>query len=171
MRWDRLFDELEGQVDHEHARARDALVEELREGEWSQVSWTDLLSAGSEVEVVVRDVGPVLGTVRFANRQVIHLTSASAEHIVAAAAVVLASGGRRPSATSAVLESLGWGHVLRSAGEDVLRFSLAGGQFVEGRLDAVGADFVRITTGQDRHGDRSARLLPFSAIRMVTVST
>ncbi|HSI26857.1 MAG TPA: hypothetical protein VK948_05545 [Aeromicrobium sp.] len=171
MRWDRLFDELEGQVEHEHARARDALVEELREGEWSQVSWTDLLSEGSAVEVVVRDVGPVRGKVRFANRQVIHLTSESAEHIVATAAVAWACGGNRPAAPSAVLESLGWGHVLRSAGEDVLRLSLAGGQSVEGRLDVVGANFVRIVAGPDGPEKRPARLVPFAAIRMLTVPT
>jgi hypothetical protein len=171
VRWDRLFDELEGQVEHEHARVRDALVEELREGEWSEVSWTDLFPEGSDVEVVVREVGPVRGTVRFANRQVLHLKSASAEHVVATPAVVWASGGHRPAAASAVLGSLGWGHVLRSAGEDVVRLSLAEGQSVEGRIDVVGADFVRIATGPGGQDRRSARLVPFSAIRMLTVSS
>lgn len=171
MRWDRLFDELEGQVEHEHARERDALVEDLREGEWSQVSWTDLMPDGSEAELVVQGVGPVRGTVRFANRQVIHLTSAGVEHIVATDAVAWASGGRRPSASLPVVESLGWGHVLRSLREDVLRFSLAGGQSVEGRVDVVGADFVRVTTGPDAPEVRAARLVPFAAIRMLTVPT
>lgn len=170
VRWDRLFDDLEGQVEHEHARERDALVDELREGEWSQICWVDLMLAGSDVEVVVRDVGAVRGSLRFANRQVLQVESAGTEHVIATTAVVWASGERRPTASASALQSLGWGHVLRSSSDDVLRFRLCGGHSVDGRVDVVGADFVRVTTGADGQAHAN-RLLPFSAIRMVTVLT
>jgi hypothetical protein len=165
VRWERLFDELEGNLEHEAVLERDALVEELREGEWSQVSWTQLLRRESLVELQVRDVGPVRGTVRFANRTVIHVASQTTEHVVAVRAVAAASGEQRPGPPPLdALSGLGWGHVLRNAevGTD-LRFDLAGGHVIEGTIHVVGADFVRLTTVG------GSRVVPFAAIRMMTV--
>lgn len=167
MRWERLFEELEGSLEHEDVLERDALVEELREGEWSQVSWTQLLRRASMVELQVRDIGPVRGTVRFANRNVVHVVSATTEHVVAVRAVIAASGKERPGPPPLdALSGLGWGHVLRNAevGTD-LRFDLAGGHIIEGTIDVVGADFVRLTTVG------GSRVVPFAAILMMTVVT
>lgn len=165
MRWQRLFEELEGQVEHEHARERDALVDELREGEWSQIAWTHLLADGTEVDVVVLDVGPLRGTVQFANPNVIHLASPTAEHVIATSAVVSTSAEGRPATVSPVLASLGWAHVLRSVPQEPVRFALVGGQWLDGHVDVVGADFVRLRTAGG-----AVRLLPFSALRMMTTT-
>lgn len=164
MRWERLFDELEGQIEHQHLLERDALVAELREGEWAQVSWTQVLVEGAGVEVHVRDVGPVRGTVTFANSHVIGIRSTTAEHAVSVRAVVSVSAGGRPGASPPLVDALGWAHLLRSAEDGFLRFVLAGGLSVDGRVDVVGRDFVRVRTEIG-----TVRLVPFDAIRMMTV--
>lgn len=168
MRWDRLFGELEGYAEHLQLEDRDELVSELREGAWAERSWIDTLAGGDvEAELSVRDFGALIGRVRWANEQVIHLETSSAMRVIAAAAVQWArTEGRSPGLDrESVAARLGWGPVFREAQDeaDVVRLTLRGGEVVEGSVSAVGADFVRIATASGRHRD-----VPTSAIRVAT---
>ena len=85
MRWDRLFADLEGQAADLELEDRDALVSELREGEWAETSWRDL--AGGHVVLEVVGLGRVEGEARLVNEAVVHLASERVEHVVASSAV------------------------------------------------------------------------------------
>ncbi len=71
MRWDRLFADLEGQAADLELEERDALVSELREGEWAETSWRDLVGGHVVLEVV--GLGRVEGEARLVNETVVHL--------------------------------------------------------------------------------------------------
>lgn len=168
MRWDRLFDELEGHVRHAELVERDALVADLREGEWAERSWIDgLADTSPTVELSVLDVGVMTGTVRWATTSVIHVQSASAHHLIAAAAVQWVRGADRSPglARDSVRARLGWGPVLREAQDerDLLAVTLVGGMVLEGRVTAVGRDFVRLGSDSVRERD-----IPTDAVRVVT---
>ena len=168
MRWERLFGELEGYAEHLRLEERDALVTDLREGEWAERSWIDTLAGGDvDAEIAVRDVGVVAGRLRMANDQVVHLETPTAMHVVAAPAVQWARGEMRAPGLDreSVAAKLGWGPVFREALDegDMVRLTLAGGLGLEGVVSAVGADFVRITSVAGRHRD-----VPTSAIHLAT---
>ena len=166
MRWDRLFAELEGQADDLELEERDALVAELRDGEWAETSWRDLL--GGYVVMQVAGLGRVEGEAHLVNEQVVHLTSERAEHVVASAAVLeVIAGERRAPTPTAVTSRLGWGHLLRAARDDGDRtlFTRTDGTTVDGTVDVVGRDFVTVTTGAGR-----TRTVPFVALAALTLS-
>lgn len=167
MRWERLFGELEGYAEHVRLAERDALVAELREGEWAERSWLDLLGEGTEAEISVRDVGTLSGQVRLANEHVVHLEAASAVQVVAASAVQWSRGVDRSVgvAPDSVAARLGWGPVFREARDegDVVRLTLVGGLTLEGTVTAVGRDFVRLAPASGRPRD-----VPTAALVMAT---
>ena len=166
MRWDRLFADLEGQAADLELEERDALVSELRDGEWAETSWRDLV--GGHVVLEVAGLGRVEGEARLVNEHVVHLTLERAEHVVAGAAVLdVIAGGRRAPAPTAVTSRLGWGHVLRAARDDGDRTILTrmDGTAVDGTIDVVGRDFVTMTTGAGR-----TRTVPFAALAALTLS-
>ena len=168
MRWERLFGELEGYAEHLRLEERDALVTDLREGEWAERSWIDGLAGGDvEAEIAVSDVGVLAGRVRMANDLVLHLETPSAVHVVAASAVQWVRGVGRGSGLDreSVAARLGWGPVFREAQDDgdQLRLTLAGGAVIEGSVSAVGADFVRIAAAAGRHRD-----VPTAAVVVAT---
>jgi hypothetical protein len=156
MRWERLFDELEGHAEHAHTEERDALVADLREGEWAARSWIDGLQDAPAAELEVADVGVLHGRVRLANALLIHLESASADHVISTHAVRWTRGVTRGPGLvpGSVAARLGWGHLLREmqADDDLVRLALVGGLVIEGRINAVGSDFVRVNSrsGTDR---------------------
>ena len=168
MRWERLFGELEGYAEHVRLEERDALVTDLREGEWAERSWIDGLAGGDvEAEIAVRDVGVLAGRVRMANDVVLHVETPSAVHVVAASAVQWVRGdGRGPGLDrESVAAKLGWGPVFREAQDDgdQLRLTLADGAVIVGSVSAVGADFVRIAVPAGRHRD-----VPMAAVVVAT---
>jgi hypothetical protein len=168
MRWERLFGELEGHVEHAHIEERDALVAELREGEWAARSWLDGLQAAEDVDVDVRDVGVLTGRVRFANSVLIQLAAAAADHVIAADAVRWTRGGNRSRGIEpdSVASRLGWGHIFRELQDeaDLVRVTLVDALVLEGRITVVGQDFVRLSPGSGRSRD-----VPMRALRAVTV--
>lgn len=168
MRWERLFGELEGQAEHAHLEERDALVADLREGEWAARSWLDGLHGSGEIDVEVSDVGLLVGRVRLANATLIHLEGSTSDHLIATDAVRWVRGGTRAAglAGGSVSSRLGWGHVLREmqADNDEIRATLVGGLLVEGSVVVVGKDFVRVAPASGRDRD-----VPTSALRAVTV--
>jgi hypothetical protein len=170
MRWDRLFGELEGYAEHVRIEERDALVADLREGEWAERGWLDGLTDDTmPVEICVRDVGVLPGRVRSASERLIRLESTTANHVIAVSAVQWVRGADRSPGLrrESVQAQLGWGPVFREAHDerDALTMTLAGGLVLEGTVAAVGRDFVRLTT---RSGPQ--RDVPTRVIRVVTFS-
>ena len=166
MRWDRLFADLEGQAADLELEERDALVTELRDGEWAETSWRDL--AGGDVVLDVVGLGRVEGETRLVNETVIHLESERMEHVVATSAVLeVVATERRASAPTTVTARLGWGHVLRAARDDGdrARLTRTDGASVEGTIDVVGRDFVTVTSSSG-----GTRRVPFAAIAALTLS-
>ena len=152
MRWERLFTELEAQSADLEMQERDALVDELRDGEWAETSWRSLL--GGAVTVDVLGVGRIAGECVLVNEHVLQLRSERAEHVISSDAVVaVISSERRADPPSAVSAALGWGHVfraLRDEGEPVRLRAVDGATF-DGTVEVVGADFVRIREESGRH--------------------
>src|SRR5689334_7053413 len=112
MRWERLFGELEGYAEHLRLEERDALVSDLREGEWAERSWFDTLAGGAvEAELAAQDVGVLSGLVRMANAFVIHLVTPTAMQVVASSAVQWVRTDGRPVGLDrdSVAAELGWG--------------------------------------------------------------
>lgn len=167
VRWDRLFDDLEGQADELEREERDALVDELRDGTWAETGWRQLL--GGRVALEVLGGARVEGEVTLANDQVVQISGERGDHVVSAGAVlVVHASGRRADDPGRVAASLGWGHVfraLRDAGEEVV-VRLVDGSSREGTVVAVGGDFVRLATPSGRGQD-----LVWTAIVMVSGRT
>lgn len=166
MRWDRLFADLEGQAADLELQERDALVAELRDGEWAETSWRDL--AGGHVVLDVDGLGRVEGEARLVNETVVHLVSSRVEHVVAASAVLeVVTSERRAAAPTTVTSRLGWGHVLRAVRDDRdrARLTRTDGASIDGTIDVVGRDFVMVTSGTGR-----TRRVPFAAIAALTLS-
>ena len=166
MRWDRLFADLEGQADDLELAERDVLVHELRDGTWAETSWRELVGGRTVLEV--SGLGRVEGDVQLVNDQVVHLGGGSVEHVVAAAAVLaVVSSERRPPQESVVSSRLGWGHVFRAAREEdsTVRITRTDGSAVDGRVDVVGRDFVRVVSDGGR-----TRAVPFAAVTAATLS-
>jgi hypothetical protein len=61
---------------------------------------------------------------------------------------------------------LGWGHIFRElqAEGEVVRMTLIDALVLEGRIAAVGRDFVRLTTVAGRHRD-----VPVRSVRAITL--
>jgi hypothetical protein len=164
VRWDRLFDDLEAQVADLERDERDALVDELRDGDWSETSWRQLL--GGRVSLGVRGIGRVEGEVVLVNEHIVQLMGDRTAHVIATAAVeVVLAAERRADDPGPVGASLGWGHVLRAlrdAGEPVA-VRLVDGTVRDGVVEVVGRDFVRLATAPDRAQD-----VTWTAIAMVS---
>ncbi|MET0449669.1 MAG: hypothetical protein ABW004_14735 [Aeromicrobium sp.] len=164
MRWDRLFEDLEAQAADIEREERDALVDELRDGDWAETSWRGLL--GGTVVLEVRGVGRVEGEVVLVNEHVVHLSGPRADQVVAVPAVMAVHATqRRADEPGRVASSLGWGHVfrtLRDAGESVT-IRLVDGSTRDGTIDVVGRDFVRVMTASGRAQD-----LVWTAIAVVS---
>ena len=165
MRWDRLFADLEGQAADLELEERDALVDELRDGAWAETSWRDVV--GGHVVLEVTGIGRVEGEARLVNETVVHVESERVEHIVARLAVLeVVSSERRAVPATPVTRRLGWGHVLRAARDDGdrTRLTRTDGTTVDGTVDVVGRDFVRVRSGARTH------TVPFAAIAALTLS-
>lgn len=167
MRWERLFNEIEAQSGDLEMQERDALVEELRDGEWADTSWRSLM--GGDVVLDVVGLGRLEGSAVLVNKQIIQLRGERVEHVVSADAVAaVISAERRSDQPSVVSAALGWGHVfraLRAEGQPV-RVRTVTGSTIDGTIDVVGADFVRVH--EDSGHDQS---VPFAALAMVSGRT
>lgn len=167
MRWERLFHELEAQAGDLDLQERDALVDELRDGEWAETSWRSLLGGAVVLDVV--GVGRIEGECLLANAQVIQLQGERAQYVISSTAVMtIVSSERRAGPASAVSSALGWGHVLRAlrADDEVVRLHTVAGSTIDGRVDVVGADFVRIREESGRD-----QVVTFAAVAVVSGRT
>lgn len=163
MRWDRLFAELEAQVEDEAWVEREALVDELEAGEWADTSWRDLLVG--DVALTVRGAGPVRGQVALATSSWVRLRDGAADVVVATSAVcTVRTAGGRASDPGPVTGRLGWGHVFRALGAegDPVALTLVDGQQLAGDVGHVGADAVEVVLAPGR-----TAWVPWSALATV----
>lgn len=164
MRWDRLFADLEGHAADLELEERDALVDELRDGDWAQTSWRDLLGGRVSLSLLTGD--RVDGDVTLVNTELIQINGEVTGHVVSTAAVVaVLTSERRADTPTAVSNAMGWKHVfrtLRDAGDPV-GVRLVDGTSREGRVLAAGRDFVRLGVGSGRD-----QAVPYAAIVMVS---
>lgn len=164
MRWDRLFEDLEAQAADIERAERDALVEDLRDAEWAQTSWRDLL--GGAVSLEVRGAGRVEGEVALVNEQVVQIRGERLDHVIAIEAVVVVHAAeRRADDPGRVGSALGWGHVLRALRDafEPVTIRLLDGSVRHGTIDVVGKDFVRVVADGGRSQD-----VPWTAIAVVS---
>lgn len=154
MRWDRLFEDLEAQAADIEREERDALVDDLRDGDWAQTSWRDLL--GGAVTLEIQGAGRVEGEVALVNQHVVQVRGARMDHVIAVDAVlVVHAAERRADDPGRVGSALGWGHVfraLRDAAEPVT-VRLRDGSVRHGTIEVVGRDFVRVVASGGRSQD------------------
>lgn len=164
MRWDRLFEDLEAQAADIERAERDALVDDLRDAEWAQTSWRDLL--GGAVSLEVRGAGRVEGEVALVNEQVVQIRGERLDHVIAIEAVlVVHAAERRADDPGRVGSALGWGHILRALRDalEPVTVRLLDGTARHGTVDVVGKDFVRIVADAGRSQD-----VPWTAIAVVS---
>ena len=167
MRWDRLFEDLEAQAADLELDERDALADELRDGDWAQTSWRRLL--GGRVVLTVRGADRVEGVVTLVNERLVQLSGEGTDHVVSVSAVLIVhSAERRADTPTAVGDALGWGQVFRALREagDEIRVRLVDGTSRDGSVLVAGRDFVRLRaeSGHDQ-------VLPFSGIAVVSGRT
>jgi len=161
MRWDRLFEELESAAHDELADERDALAEDLRDEQWAALSWTDLLGDPG-VRLTVQGLGEVAGRVVSAG-DVIQVEDGGRRVVVLPEAVLGVTGddGRAQPVAQASRGRRQLARALRDAAE-VVRVTRRDGSSVDGRVVAVGADFVQLAVGARRVS------LPWTAIAALT---
>lgn len=157
MRWDRLFAELESAALDEYADERDALAEDLRDEQWGSLSWADLLG-DPDVRLDVAGLGEVRGRVAGAG-DVIVVDEPSRRVLVLPEAVLAVTGsdGRAAAVPGVSRTRRQLARALRDDGASV-RIARRDGVTVDGRIVAVGADFVQLAVGERRVS------LPWTAI-------
>lgn len=164
MRWEKLFADLEGMADDDALAERDALVNDLRDGERAATTWQQL--TGGEVSFEVAGAGRIDGSVQSGNRQFIHVLTDRAHMLVNPDAVMAVMGAsRRAAKPSAVTSGLGWSYVFRLLQRDQDRVQIyrTDASTRSGTVVLVGADFVQI---RDEAGN--APMVPYVAIAAVS---
>ncbi len=164
MRWEKLFADLESQVDEDALAERDALIDDLREGERAAISWQHL--CGGVVSLTVTGLGRIDGEVVSGNDHLLRVETARHHLLVSPRAVLEISGeGRRTDPPSAVSAGLGWPHAFRACGRDQDRITVirADSSRRAGTVSAVGRDYVQL---RDEAG--GSIMIPFEAIAAVS---
>lgn len=149
MRWDRLFADLEGSAFDEHADERDALAEDLSDEQWAVLSWTEVLG-DPDVRLRVVGVGEVAGPVTAAG-ELLLIGREGRRLAVLPDAVTAVSGcdGRAAAVPRLSRTRRQFARALRDEGSEV-RIAQRDGSVLEGRVVAVGADFVQLSVGARR---------------------
>ncbi len=145
MRWDRLLAEIEASQVDEAALERDALASELVDEEWAGARARDLI--WGEVALEVRGAGWIEGQVIRSADELVVLSGAAREVVVARSAVLGWRGGTgRAPEPRGVAARLGWSQLLRALrddGEEVRVWRVDGTQ-VTGSIEAVTHDAFRL---------------------------
>ena len=164
MRWEKLFADLESQADEDALAERDALIDDLREGELAATSWQQL--CGGEVSLTAIGIGRIDGEVVSGNEHVLHLRTRQAHVLVNPSSVLeIGKTSRRGEPGSAVSAKLGWAHAFRSCQRDQDRIKVVrlDSSMRVGIVTQVGRDYVQI---RDEAG--ASVMIPFAAIAAVS---
>ncbi len=178
MRWQRLFDDLEAQVEQADQAVLDAEVADRTRREMARVRLADRLRASVGASIVIRltGIGSLTAVVEAAGPDWVLVTErAGIETLLPLHAVLNVTGlgaqAAVPGSEGAVEARLGLGYALRRIARDrsPVVVTLSDGSTARGTVDRVGADaFDLAETGAARAG-RSAReatgqTVPFAAL-------
>jgi hypothetical protein len=149
IRWDRLFADLEGQLE---AAARAELAAEVADRTRYEVAQTQLLDRlramlHSHVELTVAGVGPVAGTLARVGADFVLLEAAGSLALIRAGAVVTARNLAAASrSVGEVAARIAIGMVVRELARDraVVTVWLVDGTTLAGTVDRVGADYIDV---------------------------
>ena len=180
MRWDRLFDDLQAQLDADGQRELDLEVSDRTRRERAQVGLHERLIAHRGQGVELRLTAGVLVSGRVADAGsdwlLVH-DHVDRGSLVPFAAIVAVNGlGVRAAAGSGVATAkrFGLGYALRGLSRDRSVVSLAdiGGSVTTGTIDAVGADALDLSEHPADVARRAEnivarRVVPFAAIVVV----
>lgn len=151
MRFERIFEDLEGQFAHQQQEELRAVSEELARAERAQLTLADRLRGAGErpVTVHVGDGLRLSGVVREVGADWVALRDRAADSLVPLAAIAFVEGlpTRARPAEDSLHSPLGLGSVLRGIARDrsVVRLETAAGTVI-GRIAAVGADALDVNT-------------------------
>jgi hypothetical protein len=180
MRWQRLFDDLEAQMEQADQAMLDAEIADRTRREMARVRLADRLraSVGQPVVLRVLGLGPLRGVVEACGPDWLLVTEpAGSEVLVPLRAVLGVSGlGARaaiPGSEGAVEARLGLGYALRRIARDrsTVVVAVTDGSTVRGVVDRVGADAFDLAEAV-RSGARPAaapswQTIPFHALSTV----
>lgn len=180
MRWDRLFDDLQAQMDGDGQRERDLEVSDRTRRERAQVGMHERFSAHRGLRVELRLTAGVLvagGVADSGSDWVLVQDAGDRGCLVPFGAVVAINGmGVRAAAGSgaATAKRFGLGFALRGLSRDRAVVSLAdiGGSVTTGTIDAVGADALDLSehpvdVARRAENIVARRVIPFTAIVVV----
>ncbi|MDN5820050.1 MAG: hypothetical protein L0H39_01045 [Brachybacterium sp.] len=178
MRFERIFEDLEGQFAHHQQEEVRAVSEDLTRAEQAQLTLADRLR-GAEGHGLTLHLGAALrvsGMVQEVGAEWVALATRGGARsaVVPLTAVVMVEGlpSRARLAEDSLGSPLGIGSVLREISRDrnVVRLETSGGSVI-GRIAAVGADALDIRslpTGESTTVPGSARItVAFSALQAV----
>lgn len=180
MRWQRLFADLDAQVEAAADDEQAAEVVDRTRREQARVRLRDRLAAhrGSTIEVHVVGAGRIRGAVDVVGADWFAVHTVGGDVLVAAQAVLTVRGlGRRarvPEREGAVESRRTLAHALRVLMRDraTVRVDLRDGGHLAGLVERVGADFVDVAPrwrDSPADGDREALLVPFAALACVRI--
>ena len=168
MRFERIFEDLEGRLEHHEQEELRAVSEDLARAERAQLTLADRLRGAGERELTVH-IGADLrlsGVVQEVGAEWVALreTRSAQRAVVPLAAIGIVEGlsSRARPAESTLRSPLGLGSVLREIARDrsVVRLETSAGA-VLGRIAAVGADTLEVLslpTGESASVPGSTRL-------------
>ena len=176
MRWEGLFDDLEGQLAAEQRRERDDEVAERTRRERALVTLGSRLAAGIGARVGMGLVGGhrldgVLGDLG-EDWVLVRVGADTHEVLVPLAGVLTLRSLGVPSASERTARRFGLGYALRALSRDraTVGVSLAGaGPRLLGTIDAVGADHLDLAEHLEgvprrRENVRAVTTVPFAAV-------
>ena len=180
MRWDRLFDDLQAQLDADGQRELDLEVSDRTRRERAQVGLHERLIAHRGQGVELRLAAGVLVSGRVADAGsdwlLVHDHGDRGSLVPFAAIVAIHGLGVRAAAGAGVATAkrFGLGYALRGLSRDRAVVSLAdiGGSVTTGTIDAVGADALDLSEHPADMARRAEnivarRVIPFTAIVVV----
>lgn len=150
VRWEELFEDLEGQLVAADAREREALVQELTRAEQASVRLVARVrsSRGCDVVVGLLDGTPLRGRLVSGAETWFELAEGARHHVVPVSGVAWVSGLRAASAPQDATRRLGLAHALRALARDRARVVVRtrAGVLV-GRIERVGRDHLDLWVG------------------------
>lgn len=181
MRWERLFADLEAQLEAEESAAYAAEITERTRIAVGSISLRDRLrtAEGRQLQLTVQGVGAVDGTLRAVGSEWLVVTGVGgADLLVVLAAVTGVRGlgalAAPPGSEGEVAARFRLRHALRAVSRDrsACRITLVDQAIVVGTIDRVGADFLDVAehpAGEARRPGavRGVRTVPVTAIALV----
>lgn len=176
MRWQRLFDDLEAQLDAAEQAAFDGEVADRTRREVALVHIADRLAAatGTRLRCSVQGAGIVTGSVVRAGADWLLLADEAGRDLLVALGALVDVAGLRADVgpTNVVGSKLGLGHVLRGIARDrtPVVLQLVIGDRIDGTIDRVGADFVDVAVHPLDAPRRSGEVIGHRAVTMAGIA-